>query len=234
MSFHIEHYEATPLWLKAKHGKIGGSSASAIIGKNPWVSNKEAYAELMGLSEPRNLDDNEAVQYGKEAEKHLRGLFALKHKELEVIDPPEKGFDLIINDERPYMCGTLDGTLIERSSGRKGVLEIKTADTTRLNAKETWREGIPINYLIQVLHYLAITDYEFAFLFAELKYVVVDEKTGYRDDRSTLRCYEIIATDEDKKELIKEEQAFYENYIKVKKEPPLILPNLYRRKWKNV
>ena len=226
MSFHIKHYETKEEWLKAKKDTIGGSSASSINGKNPWKSNLDAYREIVGVKEPENLDEDEAVQYGKEAEKHLRGLFALKHKELEVIDPPLKGFDLIINDERTYMCGTLDGTLIEKSSGRKGVLEIKTADTTRSSAKETWRDGIPINYLIQVLHYLAITNYEFAFLFAELKYVVVDEKTGYRDDRSTLRCYEIIATDEDKKELIKEEQAFYENYIKVKKEPPLILPNL--------
>ena len=226
MSFHIKHFDNKEEWLKAKKDCIGGSSASAISGQNNWKSNLDAYREIIGVKEPENLDDKEAVQYGKEAEKHLRGLFALKHKELEVIDPPEKGFDLIINDERPYMCGTLDGTLIERSSGRKGVLEIKTADTTRLSSKETWREGIPLNYLIQVLHYLAITDYEFAYLFAELKYVVVDEKTGYRDDRSTLRCYEIIATDEDKKELIKREQEFYEKYIKVRKEPPLILPNL--------
>lgn len=226
MSFHIKHFDNEEEWLKAKKDCIGGSSASAISGQNNWKSNLDAYREIIGVKEPENLDDKEAVQYGKEAERHLRGLFALKHKELEVIDPPEKGFDLIINDERPYMCGTLDGTLVERSSGRKGVLEIKTADTTRLSSKETWREGIPLNYLIQVLHYLAITGYEFAYLFAELKYVVVDEKTGYRDDRSTLRCYEIIATDEDKKELIKREQEFYENYIKERKEPPLILPNL--------
>lgn len=226
MPFKTIHYQNKETWLEAKRGRIGGSSASAVIGKNPWKSNLDAYREIIGTKQPENLDDKASVQYGKEAEKYLRGLFALKHQELEVIDPPTTGFDLIINEDHPYMCGTLDGTLIEKKSGRKGVLEIKTADTTRLESKEKWREGIPINYLIQVLHYLAITDYEFAYLFAELKYVVVDDKTGEKDERSTLRCYEIVATKEDKESIIKMEQQFYEENIKARKEPPLILPNL--------
>lgn len=230
MSFHIEHYEDTPLWLKAKSGKIGGSSASAIIGKNPWLSNKEAYTELMGLSEPRNLDDNEAVQYGKEAEKHIRALFALDSKSTyEVSDPPATGYDLVINDQRPYMVGTLDGQLIEKATGRKGVLEIKTSAILSSMQNERWydRENkkptVPLNYYIQVLHYMLVTGYPFAILVAELKYEHTDGSVKFIRQKFVFDSDSDDGVKNDLEWLLKEEEAFYKNHISTKKEPALIL-----------
>jgi putative phage-type endonuclease len=230
MSFHIQHFKDTPMWLQAKLGKIGGSSASSIIGKNPWQTNKEAYADLMGLTKPRNLDDNEAVQYGKEAEQHIRALFALDNKKVyEVINPPESGYDLVINDERPYMCGTLDGQLVEKATGRKGVLEIKTSAVLSSMQNERWydRENkkptVPINYYIQVLHYLLVTEYAFAILVAELKYEHTDGSVKF-----IRQTFMFDTVDEGVKNdlawLLKEEEWFYSNHIATKKEPALILP----------
>lgn len=229
MAYTIRHFEQTPLWLEAKTGKIGGSSASAIIGKNPWQSNKEAYAELMGLSEHRNLDDNKAVQYGKEAEKHIRALFALDNMDTyEVIDPPETGYDLVINSERPYMCGTLDGQLIEKATGRKGVLEVKTSAILSSMQNERWydRENkkatVPINYYIQVLHYMLITDFDFAVLVAELKYEHTDGSVKFIRQKFVFDKSDDGVKD-DLEWLLKEEEAFYNKYIATKKEPPLVL-----------
>lgn len=231
MSFHIEHYEDTPLWLKAKSGRIGGSSASAIIGKNPWQTNKEAYLSLMGLSEPKNLDDNEAVQYGKEAERYIRALFALDNKNAyEVLDPPQSGYDLIVNDQRPYMCGTLDGQLVERATGRKGVLEIKTSAILSSMQNERWydRENkkptVPLNYYIQVLHYLLITEYAFAILVAELKYEHTDGSVKFIRQKFVFDKDTDEGVKNDLEWLLKEEETFYKNHIATKKEPALILP----------
>lgn len=229
MSFHTIHKDNKEEWLMSKKGTIGGSSASAIVGKNPWLNNKQAYNEIMGIKEARNIDDNKAVIYGSKAEQHIRALFELDNLDkYEVVNPPQNGYDLVINDERPYMVGTLDGQLVEKATGRKGVLEIKTSailssmQNERWFDKETKKATIPINYYIQVLHYLIVTGYDFAILVAELKYENTEHIAHFVRQEFMIDCQD-EGVKNDLEWLAKEEEAFYTNYLLPSKEPPLIL-----------
>ena len=49
------------------------------------------------------------------------------------------------------------------------MLEIKTVEILQGSQRVKWEGRIPDNYYCQVLHYLAVTEYEFAVLKAQLK-----------------------------------------------------------------
>ena len=72
-------------------------------------------------------------QYGTEAEKYLRGLFALDFPQYKV---GYKDFDLVRNKKYPFIFATLDGRLIEKETGRKGILEIKTTEILKSMSRE--------------------------------------------------------------------------------------------------
>ncbi len=67
------------------------------------------------------------------------------------------------------MHASLDGELLECSSGRHGILEIKTTNLLSGQQWEKWDNRIPDPYYCQVLQYLAVTEYEFAVLKAQIK-----------------------------------------------------------------
>ena len=71
-------------WLKNRRKYIGGSDVACILGYNPWKNNVQLYREKKGIVEPDDLSDNPLVQYGTQAEEHIRALFALDHQELKV------------------------------------------------------------------------------------------------------------------------------------------------------
>ena len=49
------------------------------------------------------------------------------------------------------MLGSLDGEIIELATGRKGIYEGKTAMIQNSQQYQVWKNGVPYNYLIQVL-----------------------------------------------------------------------------------
>ena len=152
MSFHIKHFDNKEEWLKAKKDCISGTFASAIIGNNPWLTNVEAFNQII---KPK-LDDkqNSSMKLGTELEPLLRQIFAILYSNVYKVDNPcDNGYDLIINDKYEWLVATLDGTITELATNRKGIYEGKTA-TIRFNTRESWKESIPINYYVQVLHYL--------------------------------------------------------------------------------
>jgi putative phage-type endonuclease len=203
-------------WLKFRINGIGGSDASAILGANPYKSNVELWEEKTGLKPPKPVTCKEAVDYGKKAEKHLRSLFALDFKDYSVIEKKDTVFV-----ENGFMFASLDGLLEEKATGRRGILEIKTADIFQAMHKERWNEKIPQNYYIQVLHYMAVMKADFAVLKAQLKY----ETAGMPDIR--IKHFWFNRDDEEQsiKYLIEQETKFWE-MVKAKKRPALILPEI--------
>ena len=159
-------------WLKERSKGLGGSDASAVIGQNPYKTNVELWEEKTGRRISEDIGDKPYVQYGNNAEKPLIELFALDFPEYEVI---HKDFDHRVHPEYDFIRGSLDGELIEKETGRKGVLEIKTTNILQSMQREKWKDGVPQNYFIQVLHYLLVTGYEFAILKAQLKSVYREE-----------------------------------------------------------
>lgn len=203
-------------WLSRRHG-IGGSDASAVLGMNPYKTNEELWLEKTGKLEPVDISDKPYVRYGHEAEPLLRDLFALDYPEYRV-----EYYDnnMIRNKKYPWAHASLDGELVEHD-GRRGILEIKTTNILQSMQREKWKERIPDNYYIQILHYLMVTEYDFVVLKAQLKSVWQEEI------RLQTRHYFIERKDVlgDIELLKKEEMKFWTDVLK-KRRPALILPEI--------
>lgn len=158
-------------WLKNRHKYIGGSDVACILGMNPWKTNRQLYDEKKGLVEPPDLSDNALVQYGTQAEEHIRALFALDHPDLKVEYIPNNSWR---NTDYPFAAASLDAWTTDKD-GRKGILEIKTATITNATQSAKWKdEHIPDNYFCQVVFYLGVTGFDFVDLRANLKYEFPD------------------------------------------------------------
>lgn len=204
-------------WLQNRTGRIGGSDASAIVGRNPYKSNIELWMEKTGQVVPEDISDKPYVQYGTSAEMHLRELFRLDFPQftVEYVDN-----NMFLNDRYPWAHASLDGWLIDQD-GRKGILEIKTTEILQSMQREKWRDRIPDNYYIQVLHYLMVTEFEFAVLKAQLK--TVFDGVPYLQTRHYF--IERSEVEEDIRYLMQEEERFW-RHLRSGKQPALRLPEL--------
>ncbi|MGX8701547.1 lambda-exonuclease family protein [Caproiciproducens sp.] len=206
-------------WIKARINGVGASEAAAIVGMSPYKSNVQLWEEKTGRRIAPDISDKPYVQYGKEAERHLRALFSLDFPEYRV-DYDEFGM-IRNNPDCPFAFATLDGALTEKSSSRRGVLEIKTAEIMRAGQWEEWNNRIPQHYYIQVVHQLLATGYDFSVLKAQIK--------AWRDGELSvyIRHYFIERVDviDDINWLAEREKVFWDcvqNDIK----PALILPEI--------
>lgn len=202
-------------WLKNRKKYLGGSDVSCILGLNPYKTNVQLYGEKKGLIEPDDLSDNPLVQYGTQAEEHIRALFALDHPELKVEYVPNNSWR---NTDYPFAAASLDGWS-EDKDGRKGILEIKTANITNAQQSAKWKDAIPDNYYCQVLFYLGVTGWEYVDLRANLKYEFPDSPLkiitkDYHIER--LEVEEDIAT-------VMQSAAEFAESLKKKTPPPLVL-----------
>lgn len=150
-------------WLKHRTG-IGGSDAAAVIGMHPYMSNVDLFKIKTGQME-HTIADAKAVEYGTNAEPLLRALFALDFPQFKV-DYAEN--NMWHNGKYPFAHASLDGWLTDEQ-GHKGILEIKTANIMQSAQRAKWDDKIPDNYYCQILHYLAVTEFDFACLKAQLK-----------------------------------------------------------------
>lgn len=204
-------------WLDNRKNRIGGSDASAVLGMNPYKSNVDLWLEKRGEIETEDISDKSYVQYGTNAEYHLRELFKLDFPQYEV-EYYEN--NMLLNDKYPFAHASLDGELTDEE-GRKGILEIKTTNILQSMQKEKWKDKIPDNYYIQVLHYLMVTEYDFVVLKAQLK-SEFNENVYLQTKHYFIEREEVL---EDIEYLIKEEIKFY-NLLKKGIRPNLILPEI--------
>ena len=153
-------------WLQARGKRIGGSEASAVVGFNPYMSNTDLWSIKTGRREAEDISDKPYVRYGHDAEPLLRELFKLDFPDYKVgyVDN-----NLFLNSRYPWAHASLDGWL-QDPEGRTGILEIKTTEILQSMQKEKWKDRIPDNYYLQVLHYMMVMEADFACLKAQLKY----------------------------------------------------------------
>lgn len=202
-------------WLNKRTSFVGGSEAAALVGKNPYMSNIDLWQIKTGQQAKADIDDKEYVIYGRNAEEHLRALFALDYPQYEVkyVDN-----NMWLNDRYPFAHASLDGWLIEKETGRKGILEIKTTNILQSMQKEKWDHRIPDNYYCQCLWYMGVTEFDFAILKAQLKYDYAGDvfltTKHYHMDRAEVQ--------EDIDYLMQRGESFAE-YVRAQKEPPLVI-----------
>ena len=208
-------------WLEARRRGIGASEAAAVLGISSYKSNLELWEEKTGRRAAPELSENPRVVYGKAAEAHLRQLFELDFPEYRV-EYDEFGMIASLPD-KPWLFATLDGALTHRETGRRGVLEIKTAELSSSRQWAQWDGRIPDLYFAQVCHQLLATGYDFAILKAQLK--------SLRDGLPQLstRHYFLERTDENVREgmalLLEKETAFW-SCVERDTPPPLLLPGI--------
>lgn len=157
-------------WLEARSKTIGGSDAAAVVGMSPWMSNTELWEQKTRPQEPKEAD-SPVMEYGTKAEPLLRDLFQLDYPELKVMYQEN---NLYKNTELPWAHASLDGWL-EDEKGRRGVLEIKTANIMSRGQAQRWQGKIPDNYFTQVLHEMAVYEADFAWVKAQLKWTTSEE-----------------------------------------------------------
>lgn len=204
-------------WLEMRKSYIGGSDASCIVGMNPYKTNVELWENKTGRRTPEDISDNPFVKYGSEAEKYLRELFALDFPQFAV---NYCDHNIWLNDKYPFAHASLDGWITDEL-GREGVLEIKTTNIIQSIQKEKWNHRIPDNYYIQVLHYLMVTEFDFAILKAQLKYdydgdIFLNTKHYYIEREEVQDDIDLLE---------KAERKFYENIINDTR-PSLVLPEV--------
>lgn len=207
-------------WLRNRKKGIGASDAAAAVGLSPYKTNVELWEEKTGRRQAKDISADAHVQYGKQAEKYIRGLFTLDYPQYQV-DYDEFGM-IANNQDFPFAFATLDGDLTEISTGRKGILEIKTVEILRSGQWDEWTDKIPQHYYCQCLHQLLATGYDFVILRAHIRYT---DRKGSRC--ATIRDYPIERKDaeSDINWLAPREKVLWE-CVEQDKRPALIMPEI--------
>ena len=97
-------------WLAGRVQGIGASDAAATCGMSPWMTPVELWKLKTGAEQAKDLSDNAAVQLGVRMEPTIRDFFAAMHPEFRV---EYHQFDILYQQERPWLFATLDGELID-------------------------------------------------------------------------------------------------------------------------
>ena len=204
-------------WLKNRMNGIGGSEISAVIGRNPYMTNVDLWMIKTGMVVQEDISDKPYVKYGTQAEAHLRELFKLDYPQYTVDYVENNSFR---NDRYPWAQASLDGWLHDQD-GRLGIWECKTTNILQSMQKEKWNNKIPDNYYCQCLFYLAVLDADFCILKAQLK-------SEFKDNiYIQTKHYQIERTDVqgDIDYLMSEGEKFWQ-MVQQKKKPALQLPSI--------
>lgn len=207
-------------WLKERQYGIGASEAAAVLGMSKWKTNAELWEEKVGLRKPEDISSKPFVQYGHDAEPHLRALFALDHPELRVTY--ESPYKIIRNSEHPFIFCTPDGELEELRTGRKGGLEIKTTEIRNPSQWDKWKDRIPDEYYCQVCQQMLAAEWEFVWLKAQIKWY---DRTGAM--RLDIREYNIERQDAiEDIAAVKTADVDFWRHVETKTRPALKLPSI--------
>lgn len=148
---------STSEWLKMRTIGIGGSDASIIAGCNPYRSIFELWQEKRGEISVKE-EESEVTHFGKILEDVVRKEF-IQRTGLMV----RKKNSILRSKEYPFMIADLDGVVSE-FDGTYSIFEAKTAMEFKNN---DWKNGeIPLNYQLQVQHYMAVTGFQKAYIAA--------------------------------------------------------------------
>ena len=133
------------VWLEWRQKGIGGSEAGAILGLNPWMSIIDVYKDKIA-DWPEEKEDSDAMRLGRDMEDYIA------HRWMEETGKKCQRKNAILqHDDHEWMLANIDRDVIGENAG----LEIKT--TSPFN-KEAWADGaVPIYYLAQCQHYMAVT-----------------------------------------------------------------------------
>lgn len=183
-----------------RKGFIGASDAAAVLGLSRWQTPLAIWAEKTGQIEVEELD-SEACELGTYLEEYVARRFTKKTgKVVHRVNEPQ------VHPVYPFLTCQIDRRVVAEDA----LLECKTASAFK--AKEWVGEDIPREYIVQVMHQLAVTG-------KKIGYVAV--LIGNQD-------FKIKKIERDEKtiaELVKKEVAFWNEYIVPKVMPGIVTKN---------
>lgn len=139
-------------WLDIRSKYIGGSDAGAVIGLNPYKSRYSLWAEKTG--KVPGFEGNISTKVGSYLEELVAKLF-----EEETGKKVRRKNRTMVNDKYPFACANIDRAIV----GEKALLEIKTTTSIPI-MKQLRGKEFPEAYYAQVVHYMAVTELEKAYL----------------------------------------------------------------------
>jgi len=138
--------------LETRKSGIGGSDAAAACGVSPWKTPLQLWMEKAEGLQLDDLSNNDKVHFGNVLEdvvaaefQRRKGINVMRHRAT------------MRHKDRPFMLANIDRRLVGVREG----LEIKTADSrTAAQWGEQGSDEIPMHYLLQCVHYMAVTGWD--------------------------------------------------------------------------
>ena len=148
--------EINKQWVEARKNGVGGSDVASIMGLNKYSSPLNVWLVKTGREESPDLSNNQAVEWGNRLEDVVADKFADEHPELQV----RRRNATMVSIKRPWAFANIDRWVTD-GKGNVGILEVKTVGMRRA---ADWDSGVPLYYLTQVMHYMSVTGYKYAWV----------------------------------------------------------------------
>ena len=181
-------------WLRERKKGIGGSDVAAILGLSKWKSAYDIWVDKTTdvLQEEYS---NESIYWGNVLEEIVAQEFS-KQTGVKV----RRNNKILQHPEYYWMRASIDRKIV----GENALLECKT--TSEYNKNEWKDDEIPLNYILQCMHYLAVTGFEKCYIAC----LVGGRHFIYKE---ILRNEEVI------KVLVEKERIFWQEHVE-KNIPP--------------
>lgn len=139
-------------WLQERMTGIGGSDAGTVLGVNKWKSKTQLFFEKTNPEMVQEIN-NEFIYWGNMMEDVVADEFARRTGK-----KVRRDNRMLRHPKYKFMMANLDRVVV----GEKALLECKT--TSQYNTEQWEDDNVPAQYLCQIQHYMAVTDYEKAYI----------------------------------------------------------------------
>jgi putative phage-type endonuclease len=190
---------------------IGGSDAAAAVNLSPWTSPYKLWLEKTGARQADDLSENDFVHFGNVLEDVVANEFTRRTGK-RVMRVNQQ----LTHPVHSWMTANIDRRIVGAGEGIYEGLECKTAS---IWSQKEWGEKedqIPIQYLIQVMHYLAVTGWD--------AWHVAVLIAG-----NDFRTFKIQRDEEMIEDLIKREQEFWDAVLRNVPPEAVSLDDTYMR-----
>lgn len=132
---------------RSKMKGLGASDMATIMGLSPYQTRLQLWARLTGRIEPKDLSENQAVEWGKRLERVVSEKFSDAH-DVKLMAYKKR----YTHPEFPFISCELDNIIV----GTEELVEIKTVGA---RAWKEWadQEAIPQMVIVQVMTQLGLT-----------------------------------------------------------------------------
>lgn len=216
---------------KQRKKGIGGSDVAGILGCSSYgITPLKIYNSKIDFGFDKNDEDNEILRRGNVLEPFVKALFAMKANINDITQDDKTYYHKDYN----FIIGNIDAFIPSQNA----IVEIKTCDFNRYYSKkefgEEYTDQIPTDYMLQVQHYLMVTQKDLAYV-----PVLINKNERFRElvsmiqavgvaktieicgltEIENLKIYTVKSSLELQDFLIKKEKFFWNEYV-LKRTPP--------------